>query len=77
MPALKGVNPTEKRQIVERRKVSSSNLNGGRILQKNMQDVGIHIVIIVRAGRAKKYNSRCYFDYITTCHIPTVQFHIY
>ncbi len=46
MPALKGVNPTEKRQIVERRKVSSSNLNGGRILQKNLQDVGIHIVII-------------------------------
>ena len=46
MPALKGVNPTEKRQIVERRKVSSSNLNGGRILQKNMQDAGIHIVII-------------------------------
>ncbi len=29
-------------------------------------------IIIVRAGRAKKYNSRCYFDYITTCHIPTV-----
>ena len=32
---------------------------------------------IIRVGRAKKYNSRCYFDYITTCHIPTVQFHIY
>ena len=28
-------------------------------------------VTIVWAGRAKKYNSRCYFDYITTCHIPT------
>jgi hypothetical protein len=32
---------------------------------------------IVWAGRAEKYNSRCYFDYITTCHIPTVQFHMY
>jgi hypothetical protein len=30
---------------------------------------------IVLAGRAKKYHSRRYFDYITTCHIPTVQFH--
>jgi len=34
-------------------------------------------IVIVWAGRTEKYNSRCYFDYITTCHIPTVQFHMY
>ena len=36
----------EKKHIGERHKVSTSNLNGGRILQENMHDVGIHIVII-------------------------------
>ena len=39
--------------------------------------MGVLDWIIIRAGRAKKYNSRLYFDHITTCHIPAVQFDIY
>ncbi len=47
------------------------------VLRQDGAEIYDNKTTIVRAGRAKKYNSRCYFDYITTCHIPTVQFHIY
>jgi hypothetical protein len=49
----------------------------GEITNVRIRSNKLNNETIVRAGRAKKYNSRCYFDYITTCHIPTVQFHIY